>query len=238
MKERSNLAILMEYAGSYRYFTYASWGLSALSALLALAPFCYIWLIIREALAAAPDFSAARGLVYNGWMALFFAVISLLVYIAGLMCSHVAAFRVAANIRRELMRHIVKLPLGFTGNFGSGRLRKIVNESSAATESYLAHQLPDRAGAIATPIGLLVLLLIFDWRLGALSLVPVLMGFSIMTRMTGGQMRAKMQEYQNALEEMSNEAVEYFRGIPVVKTFGQTVFSFRKFKDSIDRYCK
>ena len=238
MKERSNLAILMEYAGSYRYFTYASWGLSALSALLALAPFCYIWLIIREALATAPDFSAARGLVYNGWMALFFAVISLLVYIAGLMCSHVAAFRVAANIRRELMHHIVKLPLGFTGNFGSGRLRKIVNESSAATESYLAHQLPDRAGAIATPIGLLVLLLIFDWRLGALSLVPVLMGFSIMTRMTGGQMRAKMQEYQNALEEMSNEAVEYVRGIPVVKTFGQTVFSFRRFKDSIDRYCK
>ena len=134
------------------------------------------------------------------------------------------------------MRHIVRLPLGFAESFGSGRLRKIVNESSAATETYLAHQLPDKAGAIATPIGLLVLLFVFDWRLGLLSLVPVVLGFLIMMSMTGAKMEQKMKEYQNALEDMSGEAVEYVRGIPVVKTFGQTIFSFKKFKDSIDRY--
>jgi hypothetical protein len=134
------------------------------------------------------------------------------------------------------MEHIVKLPLGFAESFGSGKLRKIVNESSAATETYLAHQLPDRANAIATPCGLLVLLFAFDWRLGLLSLVPVVLGFLIMMAMTGKQMQEKMKEYQNALDDMSNEAVEYVRGIPVVKTFGQTIFSFKKFKDSIDRY--
>ena len=124
------------------------------------------------------------------------------------------------------MHHIVKLPLGFAESFGSGKLRKIVNESSAATENYLAHQLPDKAGAIATPVGLLVLLLVFDWRLGVLSLVPVLLGFIIMMSMTGAKMQQKMQEYQNALDDMSNEAVEYVRGIPVVKTLGRQFFSF------------
>ena len=128
------------------------------------------------------------------------------------------------------------MPLGFAESFGSGRLRKIVNESSAATETYLAHQLPDRCNAIATPCGLLILLLVFDWRLGLLSLVPVVLGFLIMMAMTGRRMQEKMKEYQDALDDMSNEAVEYVRGIPVVKTFGQTIFSFKKFKDSIDRY--
>ena len=146
------------------------------------------------------------------------------------------AFRIATNLRLAAMEHIVRLPLGAAEQFGSGRLRKIVNESSAATETYLAHQLPDRAGAIATPCGLLVLLLVFDWRLGLLSLVPVSLAFLVMMLMTGARMRQKMKEYQNALDDMSNEAVEYVRGIPVVKTFGQTIFSFKKFKDSIDRY--
>ena len=139
-------------------------------------------------------------------------------------------------MRIDTMEHIVRLPLGFAESFGSGKLRKIVNEASAATETYLAHQLPDKAGAIATPLGLIVLLFVFDWRLGILSLVPVILGFLIMMKMTGPRMEQKMKEYQNALDDMSNEAVEYIRGIPVVKTFGQTIFSFKKFKDSIDRY--
>lgn len=236
MKKQSNLSRLMGYAKGHRYLTYASWALSALSALVALVPFWYIWNIIREVLETAPDFSQAENLTHNGWMAVLFAVLSVLIYISGLMCSHVAAFRVASNIRCEAMRHIVNLPLGLLEEFGSGKLRKIVNESSAATETYLAHQLPDRAGAIATPCGLLVLLFAFDWRLGLLCLVPVALGFLIMMSMTGAKMAQKMKEYQNALDDMSNEAVEYVRGIPVVKTFGQTVFSFKKFKDSIDRY--
>ena len=154
------------------------------------------------------------------------------------MCSHIAAFRVATNIRLEIVNHIAKLPLGFVDGFGSGKLRKIINDSTGATETYLAYQLPDKYGAIATPIGLLVLLLAFDWRLGLLSLVPVILGFLIMSAMTGKRMEEKMKQYGNALETMSNEAVEYVRGIPVVKTFGQSVFSFKKFKATIDEYEK
>ena len=223
-------------AGSYRYLTYASWILSAISALIALVPYYFIWQVMREVLEVAPNFSRAQNLTHNGWMAVLFAVIAVLVYIAGLMCSHLGAFRIATNLRLQSMNHIVKLPLGFAEHFGSGKLRKIVNESSAATETYLAHQLPDRANALATPCGLLVLLFVFDWRLGLLSLAPVLLGFLIMMAMTGKEMQQKMKEYQNALDDMAGEAVEYVRGIPVVKTFGQTIFSFKKFKDSIDRY--
>ena len=236
MKKQSNLSRLLNIAGNHKYLIYASWVLSAVSAFIALVPSCYIWKIIREVLDTGPDFSNGQDMAHNGWMAVLFAVIAVLVYIGGLMCSHKGAFRIATNLRLQTMEHIVRLPLGFAEQFGSGKLRKIVNESSAATETYLAHQLPDRANAIATPCGLLALLLIFDWRLGLLSLVPVALGFLIMTAMTGKQMQEKMKEYQNALDDMSNEAVEYVRGIPVVKTFGQTIFSFKKFKDSIDRY--
>ena len=236
MKKQSNLSRLLTIAGSYRYLTYTSWILSAISALIALVPYYFIWQVMREVLEVAPNFSRAQNLTHNGWMAVLFAVIAVLVYIAGLMCSHLGAFRIATNLRLQSMNHIVKLPLGFAEHFGSGKLRKIVNESSAATETYLAHQLPDRANALATPCGLLVLLFVFDWRLGLLSLAPVLLGFLIMMAMTGKEMQQKMKEYQNALDDMSNEAVEYVRGIPVVKTFGQTIFSFKKFKDSIDRY--
>lgn len=238
MKKQSNLSRLMEYAGGHRYLTYASWVLSAVSAIIALVPFWYIWRIIKEVLDTAPDFQNAVNLSHYGWMAVLFAILSLLIYIGGLMCSHIAAFRVATNIRIAAVHHIARLPLGFTDSFGSGKLRKIINECSAATETYLAHQLPDKAGAIATPIGLIVLLLVFDWRLGLLSLVPVLLGFMIMAAMTGKRMADKMEQYQNALAAMSNEAVEYVRGIPVVKTFGQTVFSFKKFKGTIDEYEK
>lgn len=238
MKKQSNLSRLLAYAGKHKYLTYASWILSAVSALMALVPYWYIWRIMKEVLETAPNFSQTQNLTHNGWMAVLCAVLAVLVYIAGLMCSHMGAFRIATNLRIQTMRHIVKLPLGFAESFGSGKLRKIVNESSAATETYLAHQLPDRAGAIATPCGLLVLLFSFDWRLGLLSLDPVLLGFLIMMSMTGANMQQKMKEYQNALDDMSNEAAEYIRGITVVKTFGQTIFSFKKFKDSIDRYQK
>ena len=228
----------MEYAGKYRILAYLSWTLSAMSALLALVPFWYIWRIIHDILEAFPDISQAGNITGCGWSAVGFAVISVIVYIAALMCSHISAFRVASNIRKALMRHIVSLPLGVTEKYGSGKLRRIVNTSSSATETYLAHRLPDKAGAVAAPIGLLFMLLAFDWRLGLLSLIPVALGFLIMMRMTGKNMELKMKEYQNALADMSNEAVEYIRGIPVVKTFGQTIFSFKRFKASIDNYEK
>lgn len=236
MKKQSNLSRLLQVAGRHKYLTIASWGLSAVSALLALVPYWYIWKVMREILITAPDFREAQGLIHNGKMAVLFVVFSMLCYIAALMCSHIGAFRIAANLRMQMMEQIVKLPMGTAERFGSGRLRKIVNESSAATETYLAHQLPDRAGAIATPCGLIAMLFLFDWRLGLLSLAPVALGFLVMMFMTGSRMQKKMEEYQNALDDMSNEAVEYVRGIPVVKTFGQTVFSFKKFRESIERY--
>lgn len=229
---------LFTYAGSFRYLTIASWILSVISAWLALVPFYFIWRIIKQVLETAPDFENSGSIVSYGWMAVSAAVGSMLIYIIALMCSHIAAFRVQANMRLEMMRHILTLPMGVMDREGSGRIRKIVNESSEATETYLAHQLPDMAGAYATPVGLLVLLFVFDWRLGLLSLIPVVAAFAVMGMMTGERMKKKMTEYQNALEDMSNEAVEYIRGVPVVKTFGQTVFSFKKFKESIERYEK
>lgn len=238
LKKKSDLQKLLDYAGNFRWLTYASWVLSVISALLALVPFIYIWKIIKEVLDVAPNHENATTLTHNGIMAVVFAVGAMLVYIGALMCSHIAAFRVQANIRKDAMHHIATLPLGFMDGIGSGKMRKTVNEASAATETYLAHQLPDSAGAMATPIGLIALLLFFDWRLGLLSLVPVVLAFLIMSSMTGSKMKKKMEEYQNALDNMSNEAVEYVRGIPVVKTFGQSVFSFKKFKGSIDEYEK
>lgn len=238
MKKESSLSKLFAYAGKFRYLTIASWILSIISAWLALVPFYYIWRIMKEVLSVAPDFGKAAHLKEYGWAAVGFAILSMLVYVCALMCSHLAAFRVQANIRTSLMRHILTLPMGFLDKDGTGKIRKIVNESSAATETYLAHQLPDQAGAIATPAGLLVLLMVFDFRLGLLSLIPVVAAFLIMGTMTGQRMKDKMEEYQNALDEMSSEAVEYVRGIPVVKTFGQSVFSFKRFQTSIRKYEK
>lgn len=238
MKKQSSLARLFAYAGNYKYLTILSWILSVISAWIALVPFYYIWKIIREVLNAAPEYSQVEHLSSYGWSAVLSALLSMVIYIGALMCSHIAAFRVQANMRSEMMHHIVTLPLGFMDSEGSGKIRKTVNECSAATEAYLAHQLPDQAGAYATPVGLLVLLLVFDWRLGLLSLIPVGLAFLIMGSMMGKKMEQKMKEYQNALEEMSSESVEYVRGIPVVKTFGQSVFSFKRFRTSIEKYEK
>ena len=238
MKKQSNLSRLMGYAGGHRWFTYASWVLAALSALVALLPFVYIWRILRDVLNVAPNYSQAVDIPHYGWMAVLFAVLAYLIYVGALLCSHMSAFRVATNLRLAASERLAKLPLGFTETFGSGKLRKIIQESTGAAETYLAHQLPDQSSAMATPIGLLALLFIFDWRLGLLSLIPVILGFVIMSAMTGKRMAEKMRQYGNALEAMSNEAVEYVRGIPVVKTFGQSVFSFKKFKATIDEYEK
>lgn len=238
MKKQSDLSRLLGYAGKRKYFSYASWVLAALSALVSLAPFYFIFNIIKEVIKTSPDFGNAKNLIFNGWMAVLFAVVGYLLYIAALMCSHMAAFRVATNMRKDVLNHLVKLPLGYVEEVGSGRLRKIINDSTAASETYLAHQLPDKAVAVATPIGLIALLFIFDWKLGILSLIPVVLAFLIMASMTGKKMAQKMREYQNSLDAMSNEAVEYVRGIPVVKTFGQTVCSFKRFKATIDNYEK
>ena len=238
-KKRNSFSVLMHYAGSNKYFLYAAVVLAVISAWIALIPFYDIWRIIREVLEVRPNFSEAVNISRYGWQAVGFALLGMVFYIAALMCSHKAAFRVQANMRIDMMRHIMKLPLGYVEAEGTGKIRKIVTDSSSATETFLAHNLPDKAVSVATPIGLLVMMMAFDWRLGLISLIPAVIAFVLMgTLMMGPKMAENMKQYQNALETMSAEAVEYVRGIPVVKTFGQTVFTFKRFKAAIDEYEK
>lgn len=238
-KKRNSFSVLMHYAGSNKYFSYAAVVLAVISAWIALIPFYDIWRIIKEVLEVRPNFSEAVNISRYGWQAVGFALLGMIFYIAALMCSHKAAFRVQANMRIDMMKHIMKLPLGYVEAEGTGKIRKIVADSSSATETFLAHNLPDKAVSYATPIGLLVMMMVFDWRLGLISLIPAVIAFVLMgTLMMGPKMAEDMKQYQNALETMSAEAVEYVRGIPVVKTFGQTVFTFKRFKAAIDEYEK
>ena len=238
-KKKSAFSKLMELAGNHKYFSYISFVLAVISAWIALIPFYDVWRIIKEIIEVRPDFNKAVHITSYGWQAVGFALLSMVFYIAALMCSHKAAFRVQANMRVYMMGHIMKLPLGYVESKGTGKIRKIVTDSSAATETYLAHNLPDKAVSYATPIGLLAMMAVFDWRLGLISLIPAVLAFVIMgTMMIGTKMAEDMKQYQNSLETMSSEAVEYVRGVPVLKTFGQTVFSFKRFKAAIDDYEK
>ncbi len=238
-KKKSSVGKLMKFAGNHRFFVYASWVLSGVSAVLAMAPFYFIWRLIREVLAVRPDFASAAGsLKFYGWAAVVSALVALLVYVGGLMCSHKAAFRIQTNLRVRLMNHIMSLPLGLIEKEGSGKIRRIVNDSSAATETFIAHSLPDKVVSYVTPVCLVAMMLFFDWKIGLLCLVPALLAFLAMGGMMGKKLQQDMAKYQDSLETMSNEAVEYVRGIPVVKTFGQSVFSFNRFKAAIDGYEK
>lgn len=238
-KKQSAMSRLMDMAGNHKYFSYASCVLAAISAWIALIPFYDVWRMIKEILEVRPDFSKATHITSYGWQAVGFALLAMAFYIAALMCSHKAAFRVQANMRMKMMEHIMRLPLGYVEAEGTGKIRKVVTESSAATETFLAHNLPDKVISKATPVGLLVMMAVFDWRLGLFSLIPAALAFLIMgTIMMGPKMAEDMKQYQNSLETMSSEAVEYIRGVPVLKTFGQTIFSFKRFKAAIDEYEK
>lgn len=238
-KKKSSIGELMKFAGKHRFFVYASWVLSGVSAVLAMLPFYFVWNLIREVLAVRLDFASAAGsLKFYGWAAVVSAVAALLVYVGGLMCSHKAAFRIQANLRSSLMRHIMTLPLGLIEKEGSGKIRRVVNDSSEATETFIAHSLPDKVVSYVTPVCLVAMMLFFDWKIGLLCLVPAVLAFLAMGGMMGKKLQQDMAKYQDSLETMSNEAVEYVRGIPVVKTFGQSVFSFNRFKAAIDGYEK
>lgn len=234
MKKDNVMKVINEYAGSYRYVIVLGRVLAALSALVGMVPYYDLWRIIKVAV-SGENLSQISGLA---WQAVGIMILSMLMYVGALMCTHVSAFRVQANLRTRLMKHIVTLPLGVFDQAGTGKIRRIVNESSTATETYIAHNLADKAVASATPVGLVVLMLAFDWRIGLICLIPAIIGFLFMMGMMGKEMQEKMREYQNALEVMSSEATEYVRGIPVVKTFGQTVFSFKRFKNALDDYEK
>ena len=227
---------LMTFAGKYRFLTGTGCVLSGISSVIALAPYLCMWNVVKEVVLTWNTGLDGRSLVHWGWLAVASSLISMLFYYGALMCTHLSAFRTARNMKTAALHHLARLPIGYFKQEGSGKLRRIIDDGAGQTETYLAHQLPDLAGAIVTPVAVLVLLLVFDWRFGLISLVPMGVGVFFLSRMMGTGMAECMRQYQNALEDMNNEAVEYVRGIPVVKTFQQSIFSFKSFHDSILRY--
>ncbi|MCR5459641.1 MAG: ABC transporter ATP-binding protein/permease [Acetatifactor sp.] len=228
------MKLIRQYAGGHKKLI--TWGrcLAAVSAVMTLIPYYELWKIIEVAV-KGENLDNIR--VY-AWTAVALIVGALLVYILALFCTHIAAFRVQANMRSSLMHRIITLPLGVFDEDGTGKIRRIVNDSAAATETYIAHNLPDKTVAAVTPVGLLVLVFAFNWKIGLICMIPALIGFACLMTMMGKGMQEKMKEYQDALETMSSEATEYVRGVPVVKTFGQTVHSFKRFKECIDGFGK
>ena len=235
-KKANSLSRILKYAGGHKNLTLLGCVLSALSAVLGLLPYVCVWLAVRSVLAGWPDLSGAADLAQWGWAAVWTAVGSIALYFAALMCTHIAAFRTARNMRKAAMEHVLKLPMGFfTGN-QSGRLRKLIDDNAGLTEDLLAHKLPDLAGTVVTPIAAVVMLFIFDWRMGLLCLLTMVLALFSMCLMMGGRNAGFFHRYQQEIERMSGEAVEYVRGIPVVKMFQQTVYSFKAFYAAIQDY--
>lgn len=235
-KKQSSLSRILSYAGGHKKLTLLGCILSALSAVLGLIPYVCVWLAARNVLEAWPSPSGVSGLSRWGWAAVWTAIGSIALYFAALMSTHIAAFRTARNIRRTAMAHVLKLPLGFfTGN-QSGRLRKLIDDNAGLTEDLLAHKLPDLAGTIVTPVAAIVMLFLFDWKMGLLCLVTMVLALLSMCLMMGGKNAGFFHRYQKEIERMSGEAVEYVRGIPVVKMFQQTVYSFKAFYAAIRDY--
>lgn len=236
VKKKNSLSVLLHYAGKYRWLTFLGCLLSGVSTVLGLLPYVYVWLAARDALAVFPDFSKAVNLEKWGYMALWFAVANVVVYFAALMMTHLAAFRTARNMRLAGMAHVIRLPLGFFSGNQSGRLRKLIDENAGLTEDLLAHKLPDLIGAITAPVTAVVVLLVFDWRMGLLCLLTMALAVFCLASMLGGKNAGFFHRYQMEIEKMSGEAVEYVRGIPVVKVFQQTVYSFKAFYEAIMSY--
>lgn len=237
-KKKTGISRLLEFGGRYRWMTVLACVLSGLSSVLMMCPFLCIWLVLRDVLAALPDLSKVdvAAMTLYGWAALSLAVGGFLLYALALLFSHLGAFHTAKNMQSQVLHHLASLPLGFFSQNSSGKLRKIINENTAQTENFLAHQLPDMAGSAVTAVTMLVMLLFFDWRLGSLSILLLVAGFIVQMLMTNEKSMSYMRKYQDASEQMNNEAVEYVRGIPVVKVFQQTIYSFKSFYAAIMHY--
>lgn len=229
---------LLNYSGNYKYLTIVGMFLSALSAICLLVPFVYIWDVVNALLAVAPDFTKAQNLDVYAINAFTFAVLGIILNFFGLMGTHLSAFKNEKNMKDAAIKHLLKLPLGYFSNHTSGGLRKIIDYSTAKTEIFLAHQLFDLTGAIVTPIIFLILLFSFDWRLGLICLIPIILCFVFMYPMFSKESRNSMEKYEKYLEEMNGEAVEYVRGIPVTKAFQQSIYSFKNFINAIKNYGK
>ncbi len=237
-KKQSDVAILLGYAGNYRGLTYLGMCLSGVAMILGMLPYICIWLVARDLIAVAPNWTQADSIGKYGWMAFAFSLAGILVYFAALMCTHLAAFRTASNIRKQGMEHLMKAPLGFFDSNASGLLRNRLDGAASETETMLAHNLADIVGSACMCLGMIVLMFVFDWRMGAACLLAAVISVGAMFTMMGGKNAKLMQEYQTAQDYMSKAGTEYVRGIPVVKVFQQTVYSFKAFKDAIEDYSK
>ncbi|WP_244833333.1 ABC transporter ATP-binding protein [Clostridium sp. BJN0001] len=237
-KQKSTLSKLMRFAGKYRFLIIFSIILSSISVVLSLVPFICIWFVIRDIFKSLTDLTKATESIRYGYMAVLFSVLSIALYFASLICSHLAAFRVEKNMRKEAMHKIVKLPLGFFRKNMSGKLRKVIDDNASLTHGFLAHQLPDLAGVSIMPIAIIIILFLFDWRLGFVCLASILISILFLKNMMGRSSEKFMKNYMDALENMNASAVEFVRGIPIVKVFQQTVYSFKNFHESIKGYSK
>lgn len=235
-KKPNALSVLLDYAGSHKKLTFLGLTLSAASMLMSMAPYICIWLVARDLIAVAPNWTQAQSIARYGWMAFGFAVGGILLYFAGLMCTHLAAFRTASNIRKRGVAHVLKAPLGFFDSNASGLIRNRLDAAAAETETLLAHNLADIVGTITLFLSMIVLMFVFDWRMGAACLLAAVISILAMFSMMGGKNAGIMAEYQAAQDRMSKAGTEYVRGIPVVKVFQQTVDSFRAFKQAIEEY--
>ena len=240
MRKDSEISRMFQYAGNRHWLTVAGMILAGISTVLSMIPFVCIWFVVRDIINAVLEKNI--GVVSHSstyaWLAAGFSVLSILLYFIALCLSHLAAFRTAANMKKAALHHIVKLPLGYFNQNASGRLRKVIDDNADLTENFLAHQLPDLTGAVVMPVAVIVLIFIFDWRLGLCCLVPLAISAFFLKQMMGGDNAHFMEGYMTALETMNKEAVEYIRGIPVVKVFQQTVYSFKNFRAAIDEYEK
>ncbi len=240
MRKDSEISRMFQYAGNRHWLTVAGMILAGISTVLSMIPFVCIWFVVRDIINAVLEKNI--GVVSHSstyaWLAAGFSVLSILLYFIALCLSHLAAFRTAANMKKEALHHVVKLPLGYFNQNASGRLRKVIDDNASLTENFLAHQLPDLTGAVVMPVAVIVLIFIFDWRLGLCCLVPLAISAFFLKQMMGGDNAHFMEGYMTALETMNKEAVEYVRGIPVVKVFQQTVYSFKNFRAAIDEYEK
>ena len=235
-KKQNDLSVLLRFAGRYKGLTFLGLGLSAVAMILGMLPYICIWLVVRDLIAAAPDWTQASGIARYGWLAFAFAVGGIAVYFAALMCTHLAAFRTASNIRKQGMAHLMQTPLGYFDSNASGLIRNRLDGAAAETETLLAHNLADIVGTVAMFIAMVVLMFVFDWRMGAACLLSAVISVAAMGTMMGGKNAKLMAAYQSAQDVMSKAGTEYVRGIPVVKVFQQTVYSFKAFKEAIEDY--
>lgn len=235
-KKQNALAALLGYAGSHRRLTFLGLGLSGISMMCSMVPYICIWLAARDLIAVSPDWTQAQSIIRYGWIAFAFAVGGILIYFLGLMCTHLAAFRTAANIRKQGMAHVMRAPLGYFDTNASGLIRSRLDAAAADTETLLAHNLADIVGTFTLFLSMLALMLVFDWRMGVACLLAAVISILAMFSMMGGKNAGLMAEYQAAQDRMAKAGTEYVRGIPVVKIFQQTVYSFKAFQQAIEDY--